>query len=405
MFALGLLGLTVFSVLFNLFCYYVLHLGFPFDTPFVAPISLFDDLILYTPNSHLIHTAAYFQVPVLLTYPAPAHIVYWVLSLAGAHVVFAYLLSAAAIAVTALGLFARSLFHCHIGWRPCAAFAAILLLTSFPLGLTLYTGNIELYLWLMVLCGIWAFCSGREGWAVLCFALAGSVKPYPLIFFLLFLRRGHWQRILQGIGICLGSILGSLWVVYPNLAVSYREITVRTSAFVTSSILGYQAGLVGYDHTPWSLFKACTSPWIEMHSKAALDIYLAVGLSITALLWFTRVRRMARLEQILFLSVAMLILPPISNDYTLLHLYAPFGLLVLAIAREQVQPRLYVPWLICFAVLFAPESYVIAVSTHFAGQMKCLFLVAIFFYTARTGRILPERGSSTRLSASSEFAV
>jgi hypothetical protein len=393
-FALGLLGLTVFSVLFNVVCYTGFHLGFPFDTPFVAPASLFDDLILYTPNSHLIHTAAYFQVHDLLIYPAPGHIVYWVLSLAGPHVVLAYLVSAAVIAVTALLLFARSLHRSHIGWQSCSAFAAILLLTSFPLAFTLYTGNIELYLWLLVLCGIWAYCSGREGWAVVCFALAGSAKPYPLLFFLLFLRRGHWHRVVQGTGVVVAASVGSLWLIYPNIVVAYHEIALRTSSFVTANILGYKAGLVGYDHAPWSLFKALTSPWIEMHSRTALDVYLTIGLGVTALLWFTRVRRMPRLEQILFLSVAMLILPPISNDYTLLHLYAPFGLLVLAIAREQVQPRLYVPWLICFAVLFAPESFVIAVSTHFAGQMKCVFLLAIFVTTAVAGRLLPDSGSS-----------
>jgi hypothetical protein len=124
-------------------------------------------------------------------------------------------------------------------------------------------------------------------------------------------------------------------------------------------------------------------------------LYLAVGISVTLLLWFTRVRRMDRLEQILFLSAAMLIVPPISNDYTLLHLYAPFGLLALAVVRDEVPSRLSTPWLVCFAVLFTAQSFVIAVSTHFAGQLKCLFLVVLFGYTAHAGRIVGEREATT----------
>jgi hypothetical protein len=394
-FAFGLLGLTGLSALFNLVCVWGLHLGFPFSTPFVAKASLFDDLILYTPNSHLMHTAAYFRVPLLLTYPAPCHIVYWVLLLAGGHVVAAYLVSAAAIALTALLLFTRALAGCGIERWPCLGFAAILLLTSFPLAFTVYTGNIELYVWLAVLCGLWAYGSGRAGLAVVCFALAGSAKLYPLIFFLLFLRRGQWHRILQGACVFAASFVGSLWLIYPNVAVAYREIGSRTSAFMTSTILGYESGLVGYDHSPWSLYKALTSPWIERHSKTELDLYLAVGISVTLLLWFTRVRRMDRLEQILFLSAAMLIVPPISNDYTLLHLYAPFGLLALAVVRDEVPSRLSTPWLVCFAVLFTAQSFVIAVSTHFAGQLKCLFLVVLFGYTAHAGRIVGEREATT----------
>jgi hypothetical protein len=35
------------------------------------------------------------------------------------------------------------------------------------------------------------------------------------------------------------------------------------------------------------------------------------------------------------------------------------------------------------------------VSTHFAGQVKCLFLVVLFGYTAHAGRIVGEREATT----------
>jgi hypothetical protein len=389
LFALGLLALTSASAAFNAICHNIFHLGFPYDSPFVAPISLFCDLLDYAPNAHLIHTLAYFRVPLLLTYPAPCHILYWLLSLAGPHAVLAYLLSAAIVAGTAILFFTRQLHRCDLRWTSCIAFGAVLLVTSFPLAFTLYTANIELYLWLLTLCGLWAYASGREGLAAVCFALAGSAKPYPLLFFLLFLRRGHLHRILQGLAVYAASTLLSLWLIYPNIALSFREISSRTAAFATASILGYQSWLVGYDHTPWSLYKAATSPWTQMHSTFELDIYLGAGLTLMLLLWFTRIRRMPLLEQVTFLSAAMLLLPPISNDYTLLHLYAPFGLLALAIARGQVAGRFYAPALVCYAVLLTPQSFVIAVSAHFAGQLKCLFLLALFVHIARSGRLAP----------------
>ena len=47
------------------------------------------------------------------------------------------------------------------------------------------------------------------------------------------------------------------------------------------------------------------------------------------ILWFWRIRKPPILNQVTALSVASVLLPPLSHDYTLMHLYAPWVMLVM----------------------------------------------------------------------------
>ena len=134
---------------------------------------------------------------------------------------------------------------------------------------------------------------------------------------------------------------------------------------------------MGFDHSLWALGKtllpaatpAARAPWLR--------VYVVTAGIVGAAAWFGRVRRLGGAEKVLFLSVATVLLPPVSYDYTLVHLYAPWLLLVLLLMRERRISWAGCAALGCFAVVFAAEGYVIDQHDHFGAQVKCFFLVGL----------------------------
>ena len=82
-----------------------------------------------------------------------------------------------------------------------------------------------------------------------------------------------------------------------------------------------------------------------------------------------------------FLTVACIILPPVSYDYTLLHLYTawvPLVLLLIEEWREQGRStRGTAALVLCFALLLAPLNEFILRGESLGGQIKCLALLGL----------------------------
>lgn len=88
------------------------------------------------------------------------------------------------------------------------------------------------------------------------------------------------------------------------------------------------------------------------------------------------------LNQIVCLSIASILLPPTSHDYTLLllHLYVPLGLLILyTIRRSKSGPAesLVAP-MVCFAILVSPESELVY-HVGISGQLKAVTLIVLLW--------------------------
>jgi hypothetical protein len=98
--------------------------------------------------------------------------------------------------------------------------------------------------------------------------------------------------------------------------------------------------------------------------------------------YFAKIHHLPVINQVICLCIASVLLPPVSYDYTLMHLYVPWGLLVL-FAQEQWNMKNDVPGLtvafVCFAVLMAPESEFIYHAVRFGGQIKAVTLVVLMY--------------------------
>jgi len=78
--------------------------------------------------------------------------------------------------------------------------------------------------------------------------------------------------------------------------------------------------------------------------------------------------------------VASILLPPLSGDYTLLHLYIPWAVLALisiSLKDGQIQRGLVFSF-VCMAILMAPESWLFVYGIRVAGQLKAVVLLILF---------------------------
>jgi hypothetical protein len=371
------LGLTVLSVGIELFCHFVLGLRYPYDWPFVNRIAIFDDLLDWLPQFRTIHTEAFFHQPLQVLYPAPMTMFYMPFYWMGRWALTGYLLLAAIIVGTALTLLGKRMFATGVAKSAVITFLAIVLVTSYPLGFLLHTANLELILWAFTMAGVWAFARGKEGLAATLFGIAASMKLYPIVFLALFLQKKAWSRIIQGVAVAIAATIASLWIIYPHIHTSWKQTQAGTQTFLRRDGMHWVAGQAGFDHTLFSFIKTILpthNPWV--FAKVFVGYVLVIAV-IVIWAWFSKVQHQPLLERLIFLTVLIVLLPATSYDYTLVHLYAPWGLMVLAIVYGNTLTKAGRYALACFAILLTAQAYIIAEGWHFSAELKCLALLGL----------------------------
>jgi len=115
--------------------------------------------------------------------------------------------------------------------------------------------------------------------------------------------------------------------------------------------------------------------------------YYACGAAVFAWTFFARLWRMPVANQLLAVTAFMVMLPPISYFYTLVHLYAAWVVLVFVAARaERAGPggtRVRVPGLAAVLVLLVPlfGSFMLFTFPRvllFGGVVQAALLVGVF---------------------------
>jgi hypothetical protein len=380
-------ALTLLCVLVEIFCRTVLHWHYPYTWPLLPITDPFRDFYLFQPRFHFFHSRdffAYFDVPFL--YPSPLAIVYRFFY-AFPHSTAVFLSSFCAALAIAAYLLGRKLLRLGVSTPTVVLFLTLTLTCSYPLCFEFVQANVEWTVWVLVSCGIWAFLSRRGYSAAVCFGIAGSMKIFPLVYLGLLLSRKQYRETVVAFLTCVLSTLATLWLLCPDIGFSWRGTQAGLATFRKTYMLDYIE--VGFDHSLFALPKSLLGltkfithsaipPGPETLARM-LAIYLPAVAIIGCVLYFTIIRRLPLINQILCLTIASILLPPVSYDYTLLHLYAPWAVLVLFAVRSS---KTFTPGLtaamICFAVLLAPETEFILHHHSIGGQIKALTLTLLF---------------------------
>jgi hypothetical protein len=259
---------------------------------------------------------------------------------------------------------------------------------SYPLIVEIQRWNIEFFLWLVSTVAVWCFFTGRTNTSAVGIGLAASLKLYPFIFLGLFLPRRKYAGFLLGIATFVGVTLLSLYGIGPTIAAAVRWNGEQLAAF--SKYYVGDVWSLGYDHSFFALVKAFTLYWHPNYSAWAHPYSIAVAV-ISVALYFLRIWRLPLTNQILALSILSVTLAPISYDYTLLNLYPAFAMLaVLALQaqrRGNCVPHL-TAYMVLFAFIFTPQSYIIFHAVRYGAQLRAICLITMLVLALRTP--LPE---------------
>lgn len=375
-----LLGIQALATLVcfatELFCRFALHLRQPYDRPILT--DRFPDFVLIKPRFEHYHALGFFHTgPYNFMYPAPAAFFYEpFMRLPAGYQTATFVLALLTTFLAAGLLFAKALVRRK--WTPPDAARTVIagILLSYPLWFEMDRANIEMFLWATVALGVWAFVRGKESTAAVCFGLAASAKLYPVVYLGLFLARRRYRPILVGVLTASLSTVVGLWLMYPDISISFHQVQIGLQQFQSVFVHHIRPVEIGFDHSLFSVYKQICKPNTERLQQIA-PLYLLLAGVAGVVLFFTRIVRLPLANQVVLLTVATILLPPVSFDYTLLHLYTPLCFVLTLGPRLDTtkQGRLI---LLLFALLLAPLTEFIWHGERLEGQIKALLLLALF---------------------------
>ena len=357
-------------------------------SPLVDP--LFGDLLEYIPTFQFLHTAAFFHNANPVIYPPVAYpsfgAVLYALCYLGSHPVIFYLTVAALwIALVEWGV-RRALLREGVSRWVATLFPLTALIVSFPLEGLLQRANIELFVWIFAASGVWAFLRDRDDAAAVLWACAASAKLYPIVLLVLLLPRKKYRAFLVGVASFVLISLASMEYLGPSIPVALRGALDGVFGYQGMRAVEWGAHDLGTNHSFFGLVKVVV--WLVGGSTARMALpYYACGGVIFAAVFFGRVRKMPVANQLLVVSLFMVMLPTTSYFYTLVHLYAPLVVLVL-IAIRAGRNGVEIPGLSTVIRLFVPvfaayTLFTFSVFHLWGGVIQGLLLVWLFVWAVR----------------------
>ncbi len=384
-------GCTAGEWAFAAYCKHVLHRRYPLDTVLLTPAARFSDWVNFLPRtSHFGETGFLTRADwgFLFPYPLPSVLPYVLIQQLGPHPMRNYLVATILIFLICAALLSVYLAR-RYGWIAVLQLSVwSTVLVGYPGIWVIDRGNVEVFLWLLVCCGTYSFIRQRPYQAAACFAIAGSMKIYPAILLLLFLRRKQYRAMAFGVLVPSVFTLGTLAIAGPTIPQAMRDMKPAADTLRDAQIVALAPDGLRFDHSVFALCKQATATYSARALGWSTDrigalrfdhsakVYSIVAPIFFLLLYLVRIRTMPLLNQFLSLVFLALLLPFVSYDYTLVHLYVVFAVLLLALLEHTARPtqtKSVSALILLLAVIFSPLT---ALGQHmYAGQIKCCLLL------------------------------
>ncbi len=268
--------------------------------------------------------------------------------------------------------------------------------------------NLEGVVWALAGAGL-CFLMRRKFWSsAVLLGIAAAVKPFPGLFFLIMLRLGRYKE--TALGVCVSALLfvAALWSLGPNPVGALRDMLPGVSLYKSIMVDNLQQSEEArFEHSLLDEMKAAAvlikvksirpstganeigqlmgEPGGWRRARQLANLYLpltVIAFGIIVALFY----KMPILNQVTAVAVAVALLPPSASEYTLLHLYVPFGaFLVFAVrevatGRSQLSTTTLASFGTIYALLFSPLTFL----QLYAGSVKMLLLLALLIAAART---------------------
>src|SRR6187402_12884 len=358
--------------------------------------ALFYDLNFLNGRLNLVHTPAFFTGDYRWIYPAPCFFLYkailgWNKTQHVRHAALvgdliycgSVLVGLLVLAFKTISALCRRDLNLA---RSCTLVLGALLL-SWPIFFSVHQGNIESILWMITATAVWAFYRDHLWTAAILIGLVGSFKIYPVLLLALYLAPRKYRAMAAGVLTFMAVTIFSLAYIGPTVPIALHNTVEGMKSFTE---LGFYPGAVDrnfltFDHSLVSLIRVLTISHPECMLSLS-HVYMPTLSIVMTIVFFTKVWKMPRLNQVWFILLAAVLLPPKSYDYTLTMLYIPMVwlslLCVSAAVRGQKIPGA-LPVMIAMAFVLSPEVFIKFGGDWASGQFKTIVLLVLLGLTLR----------------------
>lgn len=235
--------------------------------------------------------------------------------------------------------------------------AFILIVLSYPVLFALDRTNVEILLFALIAGFLYCLYVRESPWlAVLLLAAAIAFKLYPATLLLLLLAERRFKSLIWTIVLAVGlTVIGTVVVAavgHYSLAEFWAMNTGGKGVYQQSMVIG--GGGLQHGHSLWGLLRLLAmvrergiADWqTTLYAVTAALVFIGLALHVVF-------REQERWKRVLLSIVPMLLLPFVSADYTLIHLYFP---LVFFINAPRIS-RFDAAYVVLFGVLLIPVDY------------------------------------------------
>lgn len=369
----------------------VFRLPYPYISqffPFNAYIDLFDFRARFYHFHHLDFFSVAHSRGAIFSYPAPVGLLYALFFWPNAHIHLFFTALTTLPVVVLVVMLGRAMMRRGLSAGATAFFLLTTCLMSYPFWFNYFLANMEVCIFILLAFGVIAYLRGHLYLAAALIGVAGSMKIFPLILLGLFFARRQYRQFAFSLLVAAATFFGSIWMECPSFFVARAGMADGAKTMNDALIRKWLPLENGFDHSLFAFFKRLVHRHFQgdVVPVPYLNAYLLLAAFTGLTLYFLYIRRLPLLNQILSLYLAAVLLPPMSHHYTLMHLYLPWGLLVL-FAIDSARQGKHVPGLlsafVCFGVLFSSESEFILHAASLSGQIKAMVLVALWYVSMK----------------------
>jgi hypothetical protein len=351
--------------------------SYPWNT-FLGPgVSRFEDFFTIMHAARTLHpysffAAVYFPFAFILAYP------------------FALLNDQAALVVyeTIFIVFVVSYVFLNlpkIDLREKIVATLILTFACYPFLLGIDRGDNENLLFIFVALFIYCFIKKKYLLGAFILPVAIALKAYPALFLLLYLEEKRFKEILLALFNTAVLTLGSAAVLHNGIYSSFAGLKERLEVYnywYVLDIIGLQHSLTLF--TPFKVaILLLRHGQIHKFNPVFVIYYLVFAcLFLAGVLWVW-IKYDFPLWKKIFLLVAMiLLLPQVSFDHKLLHIYIPL-LLFINYPKKERYDMLYC---VLFGLLLIPKDYIILqayIGMSISSVLNPMILLAMVYFVFR----------------------
>ncbi len=368
-----------------------LGMSYPYDTFLYHQPAHFGDFTGYDKGFVKFITSGEFTLGNTFSYfPVAAYGYIFFYYISSTVAVYVYLLSvflAVCISGITLGYILRRSSLAKMFW----IIIVLTILTSYPFMFLIDRGNIEGLLWIFVLLGTLSFVNNKFFMAGACFAIAASMKLYPVVFLLLLLSKHKYKEFVTSIFILVIISILAAYGLTGSICETFSLIFGGQSGFLrTNAPVQEYIAVIGFIHSLYSVFiQTLFITQFAVNKLMVLIIYIASIPMGFILIYLLKIRYLPLINQVFALAISSILLPFVSVDYTLVHLYIPWGLFMIFLAYDAESAgfttKQALNILIPCAIIFTPQSYLIIEGVGgIGGQVKALTLLYLLIVVLKS---------------------